>query len=83
MEYIWNIYESLEPLSPLHPFDPMAEADPFDVFIYSQRMASEPHQGDCVYVEGRRCKVVACQLDRNMNDVLVQGDVVHYKVCVV
>lgn len=75
MEYIWNIYESLEAQ------DCMG-ADPFDVFIYSQRMTEPPHLGDCVFVEGRQCKVVACLMDRNLTDIQVQEDAVYYKVCV-
>lgn len=75
MEYIWNIYEPLEPQD-------LAVEDPFDVFVYSQRMDEPPHLGDCVFVEGRQCKVIACQVDRNMNDVQVQDNVLYYKVCV-
>ena len=75
MEYIWNIYESLESLD-------LTQDDPFDVFVYSQRMEEPPHLGDCVYVEGSQRKIIACQVDHNRMDVLVQEDMVHYKVCV-
>lgn len=76
MTYIWNIYE------PADPTDISAE-DPFDVFIYSQRMPQEPHQGDLVFIEGRNHRIIACVPDHNLTEAQVRSDEVYYKVCVV
>lgn len=74
MDYIWNIYEPLDPQD--------LQDDPFDVFVYAQRMTDIPHQGDLVYLEGRNHRVIACRLDHNLTESQVQQNVVYYKVCI-
>lgn len=76
MEFVWNIYE------PADPTDIHAD-DPFDVFVYAQRMAEAPHVGGRVYVEGRNCRILACRLDVGRTEAEVRGDVTYYKVCAV
>lgn len=75
MTYIWNIYE------PCDPQDIRLD-DPYDVFIYAQRMAEAPHIGDRVYVEGCNCRIIACRYDAGLTEAEVLGDKQYYKVCI-
>lgn len=74
MIHVWNIYETGDPdcLSP----------DPFDIFLYALRREEEPHYNDCLYVEGRRCKVIAVKEDFQRNAVLSTEGERYWKVCI-
>lgn len=75
MEYIWNIYE------PCDPSD-LGE-DPFDIFVYTLRRSEPPRLGDPIYLEGRRCRIVAAVPDQSKTDVYGFGQELYYKVCAV
>lgn len=74
MTHIWNIYQPADLAEP--------GPDPFDVFVYSLRRSDEPHLGDCIYVEGCRCKVIALAPDRNRMEMIAAQDESYWKVCV-
>ena len=76
MTYIWNIYEP----SDIGQYD---ETDPFDVFIYSLRREEAPQLNSSLYVEGRRCRIIAITRDSKMDEVCGFGDETYYKVCVI
>lgn len=74
--YIWNIYEPCDPVN----YDP---EDPFDIFIYSLRRDDAPLANAPLYVEGRRCRIIAIVPDQAQNEVCVSGSDSYYKVCVI
>jgi len=75
MTHIWNIYE---------PCDAQDIGDdPFDIFVYSLRQEEAPHVGTPIYVEGRRCRIIAVAKDHGKTEVYGFGDVEYHKVCVV
>mgnify|MGYP003297202887 CR=1 FL=1 len=75
MTYIWNIYEPCDPIN----YDP---EDPYDIFVYSLRKEDAPQPNAPMYIEGRRCRIVAIKPDTGMNSVNVSTDEKYYKVCV-
>lgn len=76
MTYIWNIYE------PCDPVDYDTE-DPFDIFVYALRIEDAPLLNAPLYIEGRRCRIIALKPDTAMDSVNVSTDERYYKVCIV
>lgn len=75
MIHVWNIYE---------PSDPQEIGDdPFDIFLYTQRHDEAPLVGSPIYIEGRRCRIIAIAPDHNKTDVFGFGTEQYHKVCAV
>lgn len=74
MIHVWNIYETGDP--------DCSGPDPFDIFLYAIRREDEPHYNDCLYVERRRCKVIAVKEDFQRNAVLSTEGERYWKVCI-
>lgn len=75
MTYIWNIYEPCDPTD-------LGE-DPFDVFVYTLRRDNPPQVGEAIYLEGRKCRIVAIAIDHSKTEVFGFGEEKYYKVCAV
>ena len=73
MIHVWNIYE---PCDPAEPGD-----DPFDIFVYSLRREEQPLVGEPIYLEGRKCRVIAIARDQSRSEVYGFGEEQYWKVC--
>lgn len=73
MTHIWNIYE------PCDPSD--LGDDPFDIFVYTLRREEKPHVGEPIYLEGRRCRIVAVAADISKTEVFGFDSEQYWKVC--
>jgi hypothetical protein len=75
MIHVWNIYEPCDPRD--------LGDDPFDIFVYSLRREEAPLLNAPIYLEGRRCRIVAIAKDHSKTEVFGFGEEQYHKVCVV
>ena len=76
MTFILNIYQPCD-------VSDYNQEDPFDIFVCTLRQEEEPQLNALVYVEGKKCRIVAVKADAKRREVSIDAEERYYKVCVV